>query len=217
MEREKAMKNRIHTVIFDLDGTLSNSAIITMAAFKAVVPAYGLPVPTKEAVQKATGYPNPEFYYLLFPDHPKEKINEIGELVEQEELKVLPAVSHELLFDGCRELLERLAESGIRLRIASTGDEGHVVSVLRETGIIDYFDMLCYEQPDKVKMLRDMTQDGEKDGFVMIGDMKKDYEGARANGILSVGVCYGYCIKESTDFDIYIDSPMELLDVLNIQ
>ena len=51
----------------------------------------------------------------------------------------------------------------------------------------------------------------------MVGDMKKDCEGAAANGILSVGACFGYCIRELAEFDLYIDSPMDLLGIMRIK
>jgi phosphoglycolate phosphatase-like HAD superfamily hydrolase len=49
----------------------------------------------------------------------------------------------------------------------------------------------------------------------MIGDMKKDYEGARANGIVSLGACYGYCREDKTNFDFYISTPSDLLNFLS--
>ena len=211
------MKNKIHTVIFDLDGTLSDSAILTIAAFKKIAPAQGLPTPSKEAIRSTMGHATPEFYYILFPDFPQDLVYNAGLLVEQEELRLLPSLAGKLLFDGCRELLERLKENGFRLNIASTGAEDHVLSILNGTGIIGIFDAISYGRPDKTEMLREMIERGknsDKDGYLMVGDMKKDYEAARANGILSVGACYGYCDRESADFDLYVDKPIDLLNML---
>lgn len=205
------MNSKIHTVIFDLDGTLSDSAVLTMAAFERVAPVYGLPVPSLEAVRGAMGHANPEFYYILFPDFPRDMVYDMGNSVELEELRVLPSVGGRLLFKGCRELIACLKEHGVQLYIASTGDREHVFSVLSETGIIGFFDKICCGRSDKIEMLREITEDGDKDGYLMVGDMGKDHDGARANGILSVGACYGYCKRELTDFDFYIDEPFELL------
>ena len=202
---------KIHTVLFDLDGTLSNSSILTVAAFDVIAPQFGLTPPTLEAIQRATGYSNPEFYFRLFPDIPQDKIAHMGSLIEQEELRILSSMSHMLLFPGCLELLNELRSRGIRLYIASTGATDHVYPILRETGIQDYFERIVCHRPDKTDMLREMTKDLDKDGCLMVGDMKKDYEAARANGIMSVGACFGYCRREFTDFDIYIDTPFELL------
>jgi len=199
-----------------MDGTLSDSAVLTIAAFKKVAPRFGLPVPSVEDIRRATGNPNPEFYYILLPDFPRELVYNAGVEVEKEELNVLPTVSNTLLFRGCKELLERLKEYGVRLCIASTGDEGHVAAVLQGTGIAPLFDTISCGRPDKTEMLRELAERGEKSGYVMVGDMKKDYEAARANAILSVGACYGYCSRDLTDFDLYIDTPEELPQILNI-
>ena len=63
-------------------------------------------------------------------------------------------------------------------------------------------------------MIRTIIGDHDKSGFMMVGDMMKDSEGAHANGIIAVGACYGYCIRKMADFDLYIDKPEELLDLL---
>ena len=210
------MNNKIHTVIFDLDGTLSDSAVLTMEVFKQVAPNHGMPIPSMDDIRRTTGHPNPGFYYILFPDHNRDLVHNMGLLVEEEEQKLLPSLSTRLLFEGCRELLTRLKENGTRLCIASTGDKTHVFSILKETGLISFFDKILCGSPDKTEMLREIINGGDKSGFVMVGDMKKDYEAARANGIMSVGACYGYCIKEISEFDFYINAPLDLLDVIKI-
>jgi len=208
------MKNKIHTVIFDLDGTLSNSAILTLAGMEYAAPKFGLTMPTEAEIRRATGHPFPDFYYKLFPDNPRDTVYEMGQVFEQEELRLLPSLGDKLLFDGCRELLAVLADAGKRLCIASTGDYDHVHGILNATGIIDLFDAVECGRPDKFDMLREMTASGEKSGYIMVGDMMKDSQGARANGIVSVGACYGYCRRELGEFDYYIDAPMELMDVI---
>ena len=224
------MDNKIHTVIFDLDGTLSDSAVLTIEAFNRIAPGFGLPVPSIEAVRRATGISTPEFFYILLPDHDRETVYKAGLLMEKEEQQLLPSLSGRILFEGCREMLERLKEKGVRLCIASTGQKEHVFSILNETGIINIFDMVFCGRPDKTEMLREIigkgangtdcgakgTDCGARRGCVMVGDMKKDYDAAREAGIISIGACYGYCIKEISDFDFYIHSPLELLDLLKI-
>ena len=206
------MKNKIHTVIFDLDGTLSDSAVLTMEAFKRVAPDNGLPVPSIDEIRKATGFAIPEFYYILFPDHDRDLVYNAGVQAEKEELLLLPSLGGRLLFEGCRELLMQLKERGMRLCIASTGEREHVFSVLEITGIADLFDTIDCGRPDKTEMLREIT--GGRNGCVMVGDMEKDYTAARANGIISVGACYGYCRKDFSDFDYYIYNALDLLKIL---
>ena len=211
------MKLKIRTVIFDLDGTLSDSSVLTITAFNKIVPGYGLPVPSKDAIQRAMGHQSSEFYCILFPDSPGELVSRLGGEVDAEELRILPSFGERLLFDGCRELLVLLREHGLRLCIASTGAKDHVYSVLEGTGITGFFDRITCGLSDKTAILGEMTKDGNKNEYVMVGDMKKDYEAARANNIVSVGACYGYCKRELSDFDFYIDTPLELLEILKIK
>jgi phosphoglycolate phosphatase-like HAD superfamily hydrolase len=207
-------KKKIHTVIFDLDGTLSDSALLTLGAFEHLAPDYGFNIPTQAAIRRATGNANPEFYYILFPDSPREKVFAMGQLIEQKELELLPLISDKLLFSGCKELLLRLSKLGIRLEIASTGDEEHVLSILKETNIINLFDKISYGRPDKTDMLCEIVKGNDPSCFLMVGDMSKDSDAARANGILSVGACFGYCDRELNEFDLYIDTPQDLLDII---
>jgi phosphoglycolate phosphatase len=203
----------IHTIIFDLDGTLADSAILTMLALQVAAPKYGLPMPPEASVKRAIGYANPEFYHILFPGEPCEAVLALGEFVEQEELRILPSVCEKLLFEGCKETLLHLHARGLHLYIASTGDQNHVYSILEGTGIIALFDRIACGRPDKIAMLHELSAQRNKNGYMMIGDMRKDYEAARANGILSVGACYGYCNKEKTNFDLYVDAPSEILNL----
>jgi len=208
------MLNKIHTVIFDLDGTLADSAILTTAAFEKVMPAFGLPVLDTETIKSAIGYANPGFYYRLFPEYPQETVFAAGQQVEDIELSILPTVKDNILFPDCRELLAELKKRRIRMNIASTGDYDHVHGILNAAKIADFFEKISCHQPDKTEMLKEMTAEGDKAGYIMVGDMNKDYDAARANGILSVGALYGYCREDDLGFDMYIRSPLELLDIL---
>ena len=202
----------INTVIFDLDGTLSDSALLTIEALKTIAPKQGLPLPSEEAIRRATGNATPEFYYILFPGFDRDLVYKAGTLVEEEELRILPALSGWLLFPGCRELLVHLKKSGISLHIASTGSREHVFSVVNATGIGAYFDSINCGRSDKTEMVGEIIKN--KNEVFFVGDMKKDYEAARTNGIVSVGACYGYCVKELSGFDFYINSPLELIGMI---
>ena len=211
------MEHKIHTVIFDLDGTLTDSAIVTGAACERIAPGYGLPIPSYEEIRRAMGYQMPEFFYLLFPDFPKDKVAIAGEQIYAEGLRLVPDFKDRLLFEGCRETLLRLKENNIHLYIVSAGEPDRVPPVLEMTGIIDLFDKVLCGISDKAEMIRGIVNDDDKTGYVMVGDMKKDHEAARVNGIISVGACYGYCRKEEENFDYYIDSPFDLLGILKIE
>lgn len=201
-------------IIFDLDGTLADTAILTMTAFREVAPAMGLAVPSLKAVRDAIGYANPEFYHRIYPDGPFDLVRRTGEEVEQAELRLMPVLGRDLLFSGCRELLDALRKLQIPLFIASTGSEEHVGAVTKATGIHKYFSGIFCGEPDKAAMIGRIIGGQSKRDFIMVGDKQKDCDGAHANGIRAIGACYGYCVRGEADFDEYIDDPLELLKLL---
>jgi len=207
----------IHTVIFDMDGTLSDTAVLTFNSLKRLAPKYGLPVPSRQEIQKVMGYANPEFYYRLFPGIPRDALDDLSPVLAGGEMDELASIKEKVLFEGSVELLESLKKKGVRMHIASTGSKKHVHSVTSVTGIAVFFETISCGVPDKTETVREIIGNEDKNGFVYLGDMVKDYIAARENGILSVGACYGYCSRESSEFDLYIGHPVELLDILDFE
>jgi len=200
-------------IIFDFDGTLADTAILTMAALKNIAPGLGITIPPLETVRAAIGYRNPEFYYHVFPGEPEDIIIKISDVTENEEQRLLPDLGEDLLFPGVRELLDELMKRRVTMHIASTGSYTHVNSVLKKTGIGGMFNKILCDRPGKAGMVAEIIGDADKNNFIMVGDMAKDLEAARANKIIAVGALYGYC-KFGSGFDFYIDSPAKLLSYL---
>ena len=196
-------------LIFDLDGTLADTALLTEAAFKKILPKLKVPQPPLETIRAAVGYQNPEFYFHVFPNAPEEIVNRIGELTEDEEQRLLPYFKRDLLFPGVRATLQVLRGLGAVMHIASTGSETHVYSILNKCGIKDFFKKILCDRPHKAGMVAEIIAGRDASGFFFIGDMRKDVEAARANGVVSIGASYGYC-KNNAGFDKYIDSPEKL-------
>ena len=198
-----------------MDGTLADTALLTLEAFRRAVPSSGLPMPDPDVVRATIGYANPEFYYRIFPDQPRQKVDVFGARVEELELSLLPEMGERLLFPGVLALLQALAGRGIELFVASTGSEEHVFGVLEATGIRRYFQQVCCGAPDKAGMIAELKKGRDPARMLMIGDMHKDSQGAHANGIRAVGAGYGYCSRsEQDEFDTYIDQPGDLLALI---
>ena len=100
----------VKQIIFDFDGTLADTAVLTLAAFNNILPKYGVPVPPVETVRAAIGYQSPDFYYHIFNGLSDEVMNKIIEESEPEEQKILYAGKNDLLFKGVKKLLSDLAE-----------------------------------------------------------------------------------------------------------
>jgi phosphoglycolate phosphatase-like HAD superfamily hydrolase len=86
-----------------------------------------------------------------------------------------------------------------------------VSSFLGATEIRAFFHEVRCGNPDKEGLLREIVGAENPKNFLMVGDMRKDWTAARSCGIASIGACYGYCVRETAEFDFYINTPMELL------
>lgn len=205
----------IKNIIFDMDGTLADTAKATILSFEKYVPYFGFDPLSSQTIKNAIGYANPEFYYLLYPDQDKKKLIGFSELVEAYENIVICALKKKILFDDINTLLMELKAKGSKLYIASTGSLTHVECVLKSAGIIDLFEKISCEEPEKVSMVQKIMEATPSTNWLMVGDKQKDSYAAKINHILSVGAGYGYCVPEDYySFDIIIQKPHELLNIL---
>jgi len=203
-------------IIFDLDGTLVDSAQITIPAFKEVCPKLGFKIPGDETIMAAIGYANPIFYYKIFPDIDKAKVRELGDEVELTEKKIVSDINTGMLFDGIAELLADLTKRGYKLYVASTGGEEHVNTCLKVCNIYAFFEKIYCNKPDKELMVADIIKDAPGDIWIMIGDRRKDSKAAKYNKITGVGAAYGYCnVEDYHEFDYVVNKPKALLDIIS--
>ena len=187
-----------------------------MRAIYRLAAEYGWPIPSEEAVKRAMGFETQEYVKRIFPDMEQSALDIMGPILDDGELDELKFVD-DILFDGCKELLEFLKAAGIRMHIVSTGSKKHVKTILAESGIEKFFDLVSSACSDKREILHEMTMESGVSGTIMVGDMIKDHVAARENGILSVGACYGYCDRHSSGFDLYIDHPLDLLNIFQFK
>lgn len=203
--------HKFKNIIFDMDGTVIDSFCITVEAFRHNCPKFNLDMPADAVIKKASGYSIPEFYEKIFPDVDIEVIHAFGEEVGKMELELLPKMGDELIFPGVLQVLDELETKNIEIHIASTGDYDHVHSCLKKAGIHHRFKTINCGQPDKEEMLKSIIH-GDKSNWVMIGDKPKDSNGAKFNGIYSIGAGYGYCFKE--DYHTFDEVIFDVNDVL---
>ena len=130
------------------------------------------------------------------------------------------------IYDGIKEMLNRLLAEQITLAVASSKPEAFVRQVLRYFGIEQYFRVIVGSGMDGTmsrksevinECLRRLGIEGRRDLAVLVGDRRYDMEGAREAGISAIGVTYGYGSREELEAcrpDCIVDSPEELKNVL---
>ena len=129
-----------------------------------------------------------------------------------------------VLYPQVRDTLQQLKAAGFRISIVTNKPFEFVQPILEGLGIAQYFefclggDSLATKKPDPLPLLHTCKVLGvnTKDA-VMIGDSKNDILAAKAAGIKSIAVSYGYNYGEDISIynpDIVIDDFSEILGIL---
>lgn len=200
-----------NAAIFDLDGTLIDTNVMTAQAFREFTGAHGLPMPPVNVIRDAIGLQDMYFYRAIFPDAREEQLAALSRDVERREGEIGAALGPAILFPGVADMLDDLRAQGVRLCLASTGSEVHVRDMLAAAGVRDRFELIRCDAPDKEAMTAGILRDLVGVRAVFVGDTQKDVAAARSNGIPVFGAGFGYVKPgERALFDAVADTPEQL-------
>lgn len=184
-------------VLFDLDGTLTDSQDGIMNAIEYALEYYGIQVKERDSLRPFLGPPLSESMqkYCGF-DRVKaveavEKFREYYNTRGKFENKVYP---------GVESMLKAVQETGCRLYVATSKPEEIAREILEHFGLAGYFDYIGgatsddsrVKKSDVVRYVMDKAGIDRPDEAVMVGDRKHDILGAKENSLEAVGVLYGY-------------------------
>lgn len=206
---------KARNIIFDMDGTLINTSLITVQACQVAAVEFGLPIRDAEKITGLIGWANSKFFPKLYPEIDTDLLERYAKSVCEKEHEYMEGLKDKLLFPGVVELLSVLKVKGYNLNIASTGSFDHVNFALRNSNIYSFFDNIKCNQPEKIKMVEEIIKCGPKGGYIIVGDKCKDYEAGNANNIVSIAAAYGFGSKEEIEkFDLALSQPLDLLKYL---
>lgn len=188
---------RAPTILFDLDGTLSDSARGILAALRHAFAVNGVPPMDERAERDVLGPPFYESLPPLIGDVPldavisayREHYGAHGMFVTQ-------------VFPGVAELVAGLRADGCRLAIATSKPERYAVPIVEHLGLARHFDVIGGDALDgsrgtKALVIADVLRrlgNPSPSELWMIGDRRHDVEGARAHGVETIGVRWGYAL-----------------------
>lgn len=213
------------TVIFDLDGTLVDTAPDLAAALRAVLGAQGLAGPSDEEVRVMIGGGAALMVRRAFEAaRPGTGDREIETALADflDEYRANISVRSRP-FAGVIEALDWLTARKARLGVCTNKYEAFSVALLRDLKIDHYFgsvlggDSLPVRKPDGGHILGVIRALGAvPEESIMIGDSATDVEAARNTGIPIVVVSHGYTPVPAAELgaDAVIESCAELPDAL---
>lgn len=188
-------------VVFDLDGTLADTAGDLIATLNAVLAGEGLAPVEAALVRDTVGAGARALIAQGFAAAGRELL---PERLDALFLAFLAHYGQHLcdatrLFPGALACLDRLAHAGYRLAVCTNKVEDHAVQLLRGLGVAERFAAICgrdtfrYCKPDPRHLTRTIARaGGDPTRAVMVGDSRTDIVTAHAAGIPAVAVPFGY-------------------------
>ena len=183
---------RYDAVIFDLDGTLTDSQPGIFACTEYALKKMGLPVPPEDTLRRFLGPPLAESF-MRYCGMKERDAAYATDLYRERYIPI--GWKENRVFPYIRALLSALKTQGAYLAVATGKPQHTSIEILRYFGLLSYFDAIAGPtdaelHADKADLIRRVLPAGRR--AVMVGDTAGDIQGAKDCGIASVAALYGY-------------------------
>lgn len=215
------MKPKYDLVLFDLDGTLTDSGRGIVNSVKAAFNEIGRPAPGMEILRRFIGPPIWDSLTSMCHIPPEEALKAIK---CYRKVYISKGVYENGVYEGIPELLTDLKNKGALLALATSKPATPTHIVLDHFGLNKYFDYISAENDSehgggKEKLIgRVLKESGiQAEKAVMVGDTKFDAAGARKAGTHFVGALYGFGSQEEMICEgaqCFVESPAGLGKIL---
>lgn len=181
-------------ILFDLDGTLTDSGEGIMNCAKFALEHYNLPIPSDAELRTIVGPPLHETFIRF--GVPAEEADNAVKVYRSRYIPIGKFENHP--YEGIREVLEKLKALGHTLYVATSKPESMSVEILEHFDLAGYFDIIAGASLDRSRSSKEdviaylLNQCGDYDEKIMVGDTAFDVIGAKAHGIPTIGVSWGY-------------------------
>ena len=195
------------TVLFDLDGTLVNTAPDLIRAHNHVMKKFGYPTKSINELKNAVGKGAKA---IMAKGNGKwewfdEKIK--NEMTDEFLSFYKKNILHEsTLINGVKEFLKWCKNQNISMAVCTNKTEHLAIDLLKKIEIYDFFEYVSghntfeYCKPDPRHLLRTIEiLNGDKNKSIMIGDSETDANAAKEAEIPMILLKYGYTEKRSEE------------------
>lgn len=195
------MKKNYETILFDLDGTLTDPKVGITKSVAYALNAYGIAVEDLDSLCPFIGPPLKDSFMEFYGFSADKAMEAIGKY--REYFSVHGLFENEL-YEGIKEVLQQLQASGKRLAVATSKPEPFAIEILDYFGLSEYFEVIAGSKMDETRTTKGeviahaLEQLGNPavSQILMVGDRKHDCMGAAQFGMDCLGVLYGYGSEE---------------------
>ncbi len=210
----------IKSVIFDLDGTLTDSYEAIVTSFEYALREKGIKPIEDEKVRRS--YIGPALVYSYEKNYDVTR-KEADELVEIYRKVYRGGNMYKVrVYDGVEELLKILTDAGFNLFVATSKPKEFAEKVLEKVELSKYFKKIQAPDFSNCEQGKDVLINSIINEFsllpqecIMVGDTRFDIEGGKKAGVSTIGVTYGYPSPGDFDgADYIINNPLGIKDIL---
>ena len=188
-------------ILFDLDGTITDPKTGITKSIQYALESFGINVENPDDLIKFIGPPIRQSFKVFygFDDAGAEKAVE-----KFRERFLVKGIYENIMYNGIYAMLEKLKESGKTLIIATSKPTVQAKTVLSYFSLDKYFTYVSgsemngdrSDKSEVIKYALEQNNLNDLSNCIMIGDRKHDIIGAKAVGMKSIGVLYGYGTHE---------------------
>ena len=187
--------------LFDLDGTLTDPGIGITDSVMYALKKFDIDVKDRSELYPFIGPPLDYSFKTYFGFTDEQAVLAIKYYREFFSTKGL---YENEVYEGIPEMLEELKKRGVTVALATSKPYEFSVEILRHFGLSGYFDHVgaatmdgrISKKEDVISNLLGQLNYEDKASVLMVGDRYHDIEGAKANGLHSAGVLWGYGTEE---------------------
>ena len=204
---------QIFTILFDLDGTLVDTAPDLMRAHNHVMKKFGYPTKSTDEIRNLVGQGAGAMLGRSIWGQAKKEFRKVqNEKIKKEMIDAFldyygkNIINESTLINGVKEFLKWCKEKNISMAVCTNKQEHLAIDLLKKIGIYDYFEYVAgsntfdYCKPDP-RHLTNVIEilGGEINRSIMIGDSETDANAGKNAGIPIILLENGYTEKKNNE------------------
>lgn len=184
-------------LLFDLDGTLTDPMEGITKSVQYALRSFGIDVEDRTELCRFIGPPLKESFEKFYGFEP-EKAEEA--VAKYREYFTPTGIFENEVYEGIPKMLKSLKEAGKTLILATSKPTLYAERILGHFGLDGYFTFVAGSNFDGTRVKKaeviayalEENKISDRSAVIMVGDREHDILGAKAVGVESVGVLYGY-------------------------
>ena len=199
--------------MFDMDGTLLDSAPAVMSRLRDTMIHFDVEPPPAADLRHLIGPPTPQALSGYVPPELMEEA-----LAFYRSLVAVEGLTNMGLFAGIPGALASLHDRGIPLAVATSKLQAEAERIVADFGIDQYFSAIAGASPERaskadvVAYALERLETSSAHSPLMVGDRQWDIEGAAEHGVPTVLVSWGYARASEFEFALArVETPDQLV------